>query len=145
MYVYISTCIKLYICIYTYIHMYIYIHIKIYKLMQMYASLCICVYTHIHTFIHICIWTHILDALAKLEWSLYFVVKVDSFRFISKSFVLGLSSEFKAIQLGRLRGASGEVESPCFVHKIVYGFRAQIVYGFRPQLCTDSVPRISKT
>ena len=32
-----------------------------------------------------------------------------------------------------------------FVHKIVYGFRAQIVYGFRPQLCTDSVPGISKT
>ena len=27
----------------------------------------------------------------------------------------------------------------------MYGFRAQIVYGFRPQLCTDCVPRISKS
>ena len=148
-YKYIQVYIYTYVCklIWIYIHVYVYISLYIYTHLYIYAHI------QLHTSIHIYTYTYILDALAKLKRSLYFVVKDNHFGFVSKSFVSGLSGQLKSIQLGRLRMRLERPINPLAfwppVYGIrtqnVYGFRTKIVYGFRPQFCTDSVHRISKT
>ena len=110
-------------------------------------------YTHINT--HIYIYAYILDARATLKR-----VKVVSFGFVSKSFVLDFSGEFKPIGHGfehcfgkgfgngfgiTLGECLGMILGTVLGRVLGTVLGSQIVYGFRPQLCTDSVPRISKT